>query len=236
MKGLFRNISLISASSVKTSFSVHYKDMEQLAKLLGGTERVKIMRLFLHHKDVVLSVKETIEKSKSNAIIVRKEIALLLGIGFLEKKKNRTYSTLGKGKHAKSIIKEVIGYKLNEEFLHNQALKDLLFDFETVNRKDLANRFKSIGRIKLFIVSGIFLGQKDSRIDVLIVGESLKRPKGEKIFEALAAELGRELLYTIMDVEEYTYRLKMYDKFVRDIIDMPHEKVLDKLNKKTTSE
>jgi hypothetical protein len=32
-----------------------------------------------------------------------------------------------------------------------------------------------------------------------------------------------------MDVEEYEYRMKMYDKFVRDIIEMPHETVIDKI-------
>lgn len=206
--------------------------MEQLAKLLGGTDRVKIMRLFLHHQDVILSLKDITEKTKSKGVAVRKEVTLLLSIGFLEKKKSRVYSTVGKGKKAKSVIKEVLGYKLNGEFSHNQALRDLLFDFETVDRKDLVNRFKAIGRIKLFIVSGIFVGSRESRVDMLIVGEGLKRPKAEKAFELLASELGRDVIYSIMDVEEYEYRVKMYDKFVRDIIDMPHERIIDKINKK----
>lgn len=206
--------------------------MEQLAKLLGGTDRVKIMRLFLHHQDVILSLKDITEKTKSKGVAVRKEVTLLLSIGFLEKKKSRVYSTVGKGKKAKSVIKEVLGYKLNSEFSHNQALRDLLFDFETVDRKDLVSRFKAIGRIKLFIVSGIFVGSRESRVDMLIVGEGLKRPKAEKAFELLASELGRDVIYSIMDVEEYEYRVKMYDKFVRDIIDMPHERIIDKINKK----
>lgn len=208
--------------------------MEQLAKLLGGTDRVKIMRLFLHHPDVAFTPKEITDKTKSKAITIRKEIATLLSIGFLEKKKNRVYSFIGKGKKAKSVIKEIPCFKLDETFSHNQALRDLLFDFESVDKKDLANKFKAVGRIKLFIVSGIFVGShKDARVDVLIVGEGLKRQKGEKVFELLASELGREIMYTIMDVEEYEYRIKMYDKFIRDIIDMPHEKVIDKISKKS---
>ena len=208
--------------------------MEQLAKLLGGTDRVKIMRLFLHHPDVVLGTKEITIKSKLKADSIRKETSLLLSIGFLEKKKNKVYSTVGKGTKAKSIIKEIPGFGLNKEFSHNQALRDLLFDFESVDRKDLANKFKVIGRIKLFIVSGIFIGDKESRVDILIVGEGLKRPKAEKVLELLASELGRDPVYSIMDLEEYDYRVKMYDKFVRDILDMPHEKVIDKIHKKTT--
>jgi hypothetical protein len=205
--------------------------MDQLAKLLGGNDRVKIMRLFLHHGDAILSLKEVSEKTKSKSVSVRKEITLLLNIGFLEKRKSRVYTTVGKGKKAKTAIKEVLGYGLNKEFSHNQALRDLLFNFETFDRKDLVNRFKNIGRVKLFVTSGIFVGWKDSRVDVLIVGESLKRPKVEKVFELLGSELGREVIYSIMDVEEYDYRIKMYDKFVRDILDMPHQKLIDKITK-----
>jgi uncharacterized Fe-S radical SAM superfamily protein PflX len=75
----------------------------------------------------------------------------------------------------------------------------------------------------------VFIGDPKSRVDVLIVGESINRQKAEKVFEQLAAELGREVIYSIMDVEEFEYRFKMYDKFVRDIMEMEHETVIDKM-------
>ena len=89
-----------------------------------------------------------------------------------------------------------------------------------------------IGRIKLFVVSGVFIGEPKSRVDILIVGEAIKRPKAEKILESISAEIGRDVVYAIMDVEEYEYRYKMYDKFLRDIVDMPHEAVISKLKDK----
>jgi hypothetical protein len=192
------------------------------------------MRLFLHHDDSVFSPREVVTKTKSKSGSVRKEINVLSSIGFLEKKRNRTYGFTGKGKKKKEVIKETISYKINSAFPHNVALKELLFDFESVDKKELAARFKHVGRIKLFIVSGIFLGEKDSRVDVLLVGEALKRNKAEKVFETLSSELGRDLAYSIMDSEEFEYRFKMYDKFIKDILDLPHEKVIDKFTKKTT--
>lgn len=206
--------------------------MELLARLLGGTDRVKIMRLFLHNEEVNFSLHEISEKTKSKSVIVRKELTSLVGIGFIEKKKTKTYSTGGNGRKAVSKVKEIIGFKLNSSFPHNQALKELLFDFQLLDKKELASRFKPIGRIKLFIVSGVFIGELKSRVDILIVGESIKRPKAEKIFDSLSAELGREVVYAIMDGEEYEYRYKMYDKFLRDIIDRPHEAVIDKIKEK----
>ena len=206
--------------------------MELLSRLLGGIERVKIMRFFLHHEDRVASLREVAEKTKSKSTLVRRELTALSSIGFLEKRKTRTYTSNGK---KASKVKEVVGFKLNGDFPHNQALKDLLFDFELLDKRELASRFRPVGRIKLFIVSGVFIGGEKTRADILLVGEAIKKPKAEKLFDALSAELGREVIYSIMDVKEYEYRFKMHDKFVRDIIDAPHEAVIDKLTEKLLS-
>lgn len=206
--------------------------MELLARLLGGNERVKIMRFFLYHDEMIISGAEVADKTKVKGTLARKELNALSSIGFIEKKKGKTYVSVGKGAKATSKVKEIVGYKLNPLFPHNQALEELLFDFELLDKRELANRFKPVGRIKLFIVAGVFLAEEHFRVDILLVGEAIKRPKAEKLFEALSAELGREVIYSIMDVEEYLYRFKMYDKFVRDIVEMPHERVIDKLNEK----
>jgi hypothetical protein len=206
--------------------------MELLAKLLGGADRVKIMRLFLHQEDTPFSLHDICEKSKSKSTLVRKELTTLSSLGFIEKKKTKTYVTVGSGKKTASKIKDVVGFSLNKNFPHNHALKELLFDFQSIDKKELALRFKLVGRIKLFITSGVFIGDKKSRVDVLLVGEAINRAKAEKAFEILGSELGRDVVYSIMDVEEYEYRFKMYDKFVREIIDMPHETVIDKMREK----
>lgn len=203
--------------------------MELLSRLLGGGDRVKIMRFFLHHEDLIISLHDISEKTKSKSALVRKELTALTSIGFIEKKRARMVVQSGSKKKQTSKVEEVTGYKLNTSFPHNQALKDLLFDFQSLDKRELALRFKLIGRIKLFVVAGVFIGDEKSRVDIFIVGEAIKRPKAEKVFENLSAELGREVVYSIMDVEEYEYRYKMYDKFVRDILEMDHEKVIDKL-------
>jgi hypothetical protein len=42
----------------------------------------------------------------------------------------------------------------------------------------------------------------------------------------LEAEIGAELVYAVFDTKEFIYRLNMYDKLVRDILDYPHEVLL----------
>lgn len=178
---------------------------------------------------MVVSLHDITIKTKSKSALVRKELSALTAIGFIEKKRARAVVVSGTGKKAVSKVKEVNGFKLNTLFPHNQALKDLLFDFQSLDKRELASRFKAVGRIKLFVVAGVFIGDLKSRVDLLIVGEAINRNKAEKIFETLSAELGRDVVYAIMDVEEYEYRYKMYDKFVRDIREMNHEVVIDKL-------
>ena len=45
----------------------------------------------------------------------------------------------------------------------------------------------------------------------------------------LEAEIGKELRYVYFSTEDFKYRLSMCDKLMRDILDYPHKKVLNKL-------
>ena len=82
----------------------------------------------------------------------------------------------------------------------------------------------------LIIVAGIFIDEIDSRVDVLLVGDKMKKPIIEGVLKRLEAELGRELTYGMMETGEFEYRFGIYDKFIRDIIDYPHLVVLNKMN------
>ena len=54
----------------------------------------------------------------------------------------------------------------------------------------------------------------------------MKRGRIEGGIRKLEAEIGMELAYTVFDTKEFIYRLNMYDKLVRDILDYPHEVIL----------
>ena len=58
------------------------------------------------------------------------------------------------------------------------------------------------------------------------MGDKLKRAKIERGIRKLEAEIGVELVYAIFETKEFIYRFNMYDKLVRDILDYPHEVLL----------
>jgi predicted nucleotidyltransferase len=203
--------------------------MDVLGKLFGNPARVKIMRLFLLNPVTPFEVKDVAQKSKTNPAVTRKEVTLLQSVGLVEKTTFfKEHPALRKG--CKPKKKRVPGFQLNEQFPLLFPLKNILMSGNPLNRREeLVNRFKGCGKIKLIVVSGIFVEQGDSRVDVLIVGDDLEKRSIEHALRGLEAEMGKELTYAFLETQEFLYRTRIYDKFIRDIFDYPHEKVMDKL-------
>jgi len=180
--------------------------MEILGKILGGTARVKIMRLFLLNKGKTFTTKEISKRSRVAPETARRDVRLLESITFVKKKG--------------------AGYVYNPDFKYSREIEGLLITSNTLDKDSILSHFKKAGKIKLLIVSGVFIKHKDSRADLLIIGDKLKKNHIEEGVRRLEAETGAELTYATFETKEFVYRLNMYDKLVRDILDFPHEVVL----------
>ncbi|MCM2339368.1 MAG: hypothetical protein NDI62_02860 [Burkholderiales bacterium] len=180
--------------------------MEILGKILGNSARVKIMRLFLLNTKSNFTKKDIVKRSRVGADVASREIRLLASVGFIKKHN--------------------IVWSFNPLFKYAKEFDKLLISSDTIDRKSIADSFKKVGKVKLLLVSGIFIKNKDTRVDLLIVGDKMKRSKIEEEMRKLEAEIGTELSYAIFDTKEFIYRLDMYDKLVRDILDFPHEVIL----------
>lgn len=183
--------------------------MEILGKILGNSARVKIMRLFLLNRSRGFRGKDIAKRSRVSPTVVRKEVKLLASVGFIKRR----------GKSS-------LDWYFNSVFKYAGEFEDLLVRSETLNKQKILNHFKKVGQTKLIIVAGVFIKNYDSRVDLLIVGDNMKRNRIEKGVRRLEAEIGAELVYAIFNTKEFTYRLNMYDKLVRDILDYPHEVLL----------
>lgn len=203
--------------------------MNELEKLFGSHEKVKIIRMFLANPDQMYQVEDIVKHTKLRSDKIRKELNNLLAANLILKSKERMAKLPTSSKVKKLAIKEYICYKLNTNFRFINSLSELMFDFKNANTDVLYDRFKKIGRTKLFIVSGVFLGEEKSRADIMYVGEGVKKSAADKVISDLRAELGRELDIVIFDLEEFNYRYKMFDRFVRDLLANRHVKIVNKL-------
>lgn len=180
--------------------------MEILGKILGSSARVKIMRLFLLNRGKSFTSKDVVKRSRVSADVARRELKLLSSVNFIKKRATR--------------------WSFNSFFKYAGEFEDLLLSSGTLSNQEILNNFKKVGRVKLIIISGVFIKNHDSRVDLLIVGNKLKRSRIAEGIKKIEAEIGVELVYAVFDTKEFIYRLNMYDKLVRDILDYPHEVVL----------
>lgn len=196
--------------------------MEILGKLLCGVPRVKIMRLFLLNPDQGFEPADVVERSRLAAATVRRVITQLSSMDFLKRR-----SFLKEVKQGSRIRRRrASGWALNPEFPYLTELKILLVSGRFFKHDDLVRRFRPAGKIQLLVVSGIFTQTGDSRLDLMIVGDNLRRSYIQKTVAVLESELGRELAYAVFTTTDFKYRISMFDKLVRDVLDYPHERLV----------
>ncbi len=203
--------------------------MEILEKLFGNATKVKIMRMFLFNTDIAYPIVDIVERSKSNIKDIKKEITILLNIGLIKKRNITREIHQKKGK--KVVIKKLndVGYVLDTKFPYLQSLKNLLITASLHADDSLVRKIGTAGKMKLFLASGLFIQEWDSRVDLLIVGDDLNMSKLEIVIKNIESEIGREIAYSAFETTDFEYRLGIHDRLIRDILDSPHTILVDKL-------
>src|SRR3989344_1671118 len=171
--------------------------------LFGSKVRVKVLKFLFRNYPNDFFIPELAKRIQEQYAAIRKEANLLREIKLI--KKNGTQR-----------------YALNPNFEFFQELKGLIMKSSPAEKNRLVRRIYKLGRIKLAVLSGIFLtngnaatGNDNSVADLFIVGDEISKEKLRTFLKALEAEVGREIRLSIMDKEEFEYRYGMFDRFVR---------------------
>lgn len=199
--------------------------MQILEKLFGSTAKVKIMKLFLFGDEEIFDLNDVAKKTKVTKNQVKKEITNFENIGLIRKKSFFKEVELKSG----TKKKRANGYILNKDFVYLTHLKNLLINTEPFKHADIGKRISRIGKLKMLAVSGIFIQEDDSRIDLLIVADEVRDRSLKNLISTLESEVGKELRYAILGSQDFKYRLGIHDRLVRDVFDYPHQIVVDKL-------
>jgi len=192
--------------------------METLSKLFSGEGRVKVMRLFLFNPEMLFSPDQIMSKAKISKKEAKSELEKLKKAGMIKSRR---------------AGKKVVVWHLDPDFEYLLPLQNLLINTRPLRPNEILRRLSNVGRLKMVIVAGVFIQNPDSRVDILIVGDNLKKGAIDRIMKTMEAEIGKELVFASFETADFHYRLGMYDKLIRDILDYPHQKLLDKLNLKT---
>lgn len=200
--------------------------MDTLTKLFGSATKVKMVKLFVFNPELAFDATQISERVKESLSKVRRELTTLDKMGLIKRKsfiKNVKRST---GKYSKV---KTNGWTLSEHFMHIVPLQAFLVNMNHLSPKDIARKITRTGSIKLIIISGVFIQNTESRVDLLVVGDNIKKGMLESAIKTIEAEIGKELRYAFFETADFKYRVGLYDKLIRDILDYPHEKIVNKL-------
>lgn len=189
--------------------------METLSKLFGSETKVKIMRLFLFNPETFFEIGSIADRVKSGQRDVNREVLNLENAGLIRRKKNHNSRRNS--------------FCLNPQFSYLAPLQNFLINVEPFKSKELIKRIGKLGAVKLIVISGVFMKELESRADILIVGDHIKKSSLDNTIKKLESEIGKELRYVCFSIEDFKYRLSMFDKLIRDILDYPHKKILNRL-------
>ena len=186
---------------------------ETLETLFGSRARTRILRFFLLNPEKECRVTEIAKKNMLTPTIVRKGINELKKIKFI-------------AGHSKKGIKY---YTLNQTFPFYFELKNLFAKSTASPQSKSLSKLKSIGDVKLALVSGIFLNYPKSKVDMVLVANNVSRGKLRNLMNSLEAEVGKEVSFVLMNSDEFKYRIDMLDRFLLDFIEGTHMELIDKI-------
>ncbi len=182
--------------------------MDLLAKLFGGSAPVRLMRFFLFHPEGIYGTATLASKTSIVSASLKTPLARLKAADFLKKRAR--------------------GWSLNPEFPHMMSIKHLMLG-NMLADVPVVSRVSKCGAVKLLVASGIFIEEEDSRTDLLIVADRIDEKTLAKAITHLEAECGTDIRYSAFSTKDFSYRMGMNDKLLRDIFDYPHRKLVNKL-------
>jgi len=206
-----------------------------LAQIFGSNARVKILKTFLSKPEQKYYTRQLARDLDLQVNSVRRELDNLQAIGLLkveeaapEKIETAVKSKAVKAKTAvpKSLKNEKKYFIVNRDFLLFNELKSLFTKANLLSCQDFIKDIAEIGGIEHLWLSGLFTGDFSSPVDLIAVGK-IKKELFLKRLHALEIDLNKEVNYTLMEKDEYEYRLQINDIFLHKIRQSHHLKVIE---------
>ena len=193
-----------------------------IEKLFDSTVKIKLFRLFLRNPNFHFSYNDVCSrlmvKSREEREL-QEELKKLREIGFV---------LSAKQEKSKDDEKNYT-YRLNRDFTFLRELQDIIFRSSPVDKDKMSEKIHSLGKVRLAAIGGIFMGAKNNtlvRTDMLVVSDVISERRFNTFIKSVEAEVGVEIKYTLLSIEEYEYRVKMFDRFLRDFFEKPHHILL----------
>lgn len=189
-----------------------------LERLFESPTKIQVMKLFFRNPEDSFLVRDVRKRLRINLSAIKKEMRKLEKIGFLR---------------VKQISPRKQVFSINPNFDFFNELRELVLKSSPVSKEKMLKAIKGLGRIKLVLLSGLFIGNPTaagSRADLLIVGDNINPRRLNSFIKDLESEAGTEIRCVVMTTEEFNYRYDMYDRFIRDLLSEKCDLLVNRLS------
>lgn len=204
-----------------------------LGTFLGNQARAKLARVFVFNELDPQTLKNAAKHSGLSIQAVAREAKAMEKIGII--KKIAGASSKSKKTAKKKLAKKVPGsakqestWILNPEFKHLRALSLFIHEVSPPRYGNIVATLKNCGRLSAVVASGCFMGDTTRPVDLMIVVDNVNENRLEHAIKALEPIFGREIRYASFSTTEFSYRLTIQDRLIRDTLDYPHQVLLDR--------
>ncbi len=186
-----------------------------IEQLFDSPIKIRLLKLFLRNPAAIFGVPEAAKKIGSRPQDIKRHLLKLKEVSFLIQKPGK---------------KRKPAFMANQQFLLYPELENLIFKSIPVPFEKLRRQIKSVGNVKLAVIAGIFLNEKGSRLDLLLVGgERMSQAKLNNFVRKTEQNIGKEIVYVVFNSKEFRYRLDVRDRFVRDLLEGRHERLIQRI-------
>lgn len=206
-----------------------------LSAFLGNQARAKLVRVFIFNqsdKAEPLTVIQLAKRSGISTQATKREIKILEKLGVIKNGKDfvRAKKT-AKGARGKKITqgaKQESAWLLDTEFKYLRALSSFIHEVSPLRYGNIVGALKNSGRLSAVVASGCFMGDTTRPVDLIVVADNLNEARLLHAIKGLETVFGREIRYSAFSPTEFSYRLTIQDRLIRDTLDYPHMVLMDR--------
>lgn len=172
-----------------------------LKRLFTSQTRVKLLTIFLLNPEEEFFIRELTRRLDEQINSVRRELDNLKKLGFLKSRmKNRKKY-----------------YVINPKFPLTSELQSIIV--KTTDQNDaVVQSILKMGKVEFLLLSGHFV-KKDSEVDLLVIGDVGKDELEAYLEKEVKSD--RPIRFTIMEREDFVYRVKCNDRFIKELVTNP---------------
>lgn len=186
--------------------------------LFGSKTRVKLLHLFLNNPGKAFYVREITRLIDEQINSVRRELSNLLTVGVIT-------STTADNK---------LFYEINQHYTYYEPFREIFADIApgAITLKDAKSdewkmRLQGNNHIRLAIAAGALVPGSTSKLDLLIVGDGTPAQQLRTQITQIEKLTKKSLNFSILNYDEFYYRLSVKDRFTTELLAERHEVVVD---------